>query len=115
MVGYIYNLPTLKGTYIFFRNYGKIKAMDKIIDYAPLILAVTMFFINYKVFTTPADLEKKHREIKEEINPEKRHREILEDVDRKYATKSVVSELQTQIHNMADKVDKIYNILIDRQ
>lgn len=89
--------------------------MEQILHYAPLILAITMFFINYKVFVTPADLEKKHREIKEEINPEKRHREILDDVDKKYATKSVVSELQTQIHAMADKVDKIYNILIDRQ
>lgn len=89
--------------------------MEQILNYAPLILAITMFFINYKVFVTPADLEKKHREIKEEINPEKRHREILNDVDIKYATKSVVSELQQQIHSMADKVDKIYNILIDRQ
>ena len=89
--------------------------MKDILEYAPLILAVTMFFINYKVFTTPADLEKKHREIKEEINPEKRHREILDDIDKKYATKSVVSELQTQIHAMADKVDKIYDILIDKK
>jgi predicted Holliday junction resolvase-like endonuclease len=88
--------------------------MDKLIDYAPLILAVTMFFINYKIFVTPADLEKKHREIKEEINPEKRHREILEDVDLKYATKSVVAELQTQIHSMAEKIDKIYNILLEK-
>lgn len=89
--------------------------MEELLKYAPLILAITMFFINYKIFVTPADLEKKHREIKEEINPEKKHREILDDVDKKYATKSVVSELQMQIHNMADKVDKIYNILIDRQ
>lgn len=89
--------------------------MEKILEYAPLILAITMFFINYKVFITPADLERKHREIIADINPEKRHREILDDVDKKYATKSVVSELQTQIHAMADKVDKIYNILIDRQ
>lgn len=89
--------------------------MEELLKYAPLILAITMFFINYKVFVTPADLEKKHREIKEEINPEKKHREILDDVDKKYATKSVVSELQMQIHNMADKVDKIYNILLENR
>lgn len=89
--------------------------MDRLVEYAPLILAVTMFFINYKIFVTPADLEKKHREIKEEINPERRHREILDDVDQKYATKSVVAELQTQIHAMADKIDKIYNILLEKQ
>ena len=89
--------------------------MEKILEYAPLILAVTMFFINYRKFATPTDLEKKHREIVKEINPEKRHREILDDADKKYATKSVVDELKTQIHAMSDKVDKIYNILIDRQ
>lgn len=89
--------------------------MEKLIEYAPLIVAVMMFFINYKVFTTPADLEKKHREIVNEINPEKRHREILGDVDEKYATKSVVSELKVQIHDMADKLDKIYNFLLERK
>jgi hypothetical protein len=89
--------------------------VEKLIEYAPLILAVTMFFINYKIFVTPADLERKHREIKEEINPEKRHRDILYDVDQKYATKSVVAELQMQIHAMADKIDKIYNILLEKQ
>ena len=89
--------------------------MEKIFEYAPLILAVTVFFINFRIFVTPADLEKKHRAIKEEINPEKKHREILEDVDKKYATKSVVAELQTQIHAMADKIDKIYNILLEKQ
>lgn len=73
--------------------------MNKIIEYAPLIIVIFMFFINYKIFVTPVDLEKKHRE-------------ILDNVDEKYATKSIVSELQIQIHTMADKVDKIYNILL---
>lgn len=76
--------------------------MEKILEYAPLILAVTMFFINYKIFITPVDLEKKHRE-------------ILDDIDKKYATKTIVDELKSQIHDMADKVDKIYNILIDKR
>jgi predicted Holliday junction resolvase-like endonuclease len=89
--------------------------MENFLNYAPLILAVTMFFINYKIFVTPADLEKKHREIKEEINPEKRHREILDDADKKYATKSVVDELKAQIHAMSDKVDKIYNFLLENR
>ena len=61
-----------------------------------------MFCVNYKIFVNPVDLEKKHRE-------------ILDDVDDKYASKTVVSELQSQIHSMAEKVDKIYNILLDRQ
>ena len=76
--------------------------MEKFFEYAPLILVIIMFCVNYKIFVNPVDLEKKHRE-------------ILDDVDEKYASKTVVSELQSQIHSMAEKVDKIYNILLDRQ
>lgn len=75
--------------------------MEKIIEYAPIVLVLTLFFINYRIFTTPVDLEKKHRE-------------ILDNIDKKYATKSVVSELQSQIHTMAEKIDKIYDILIEK-
>lgn len=73
--------------------------MEKFFEYAPLILVIIMFCINYKIFVNPVDLEKKHRE-------------ILEDIDKKYATKTIVDELKSQIHDMAYKVDKIYNILI---
>lgn len=89
--------------------------MSEFIEYAPILVAIVLFLINYRVFVTPADLEKKHREIKEEINPEKKHREILDDVSKKYATKSVVAELQTQLHLMSDKIDKIYNVLIEKK
>ena len=76
--------------------------MEKIFEYAPLILVLIMFCINYRVFVNPVDLEKKHRE-------------ILNDIDNKYASKTTVDELKSQFHDMAEKIDKIYNILIDRQ
>ena len=76
--------------------------MEKIFEYAPLILVLIMFCINYKIFVNPVDLEKKHRE-------------ILNDIDDKYASKTTVDELKSQFHDMAEKIDKIYNILIDRQ
>ena len=76
--------------------------MEKIFEYAPLILVLIMFCINYRVFVNPVDLEKKHRE-------------ILSDIDNKYASKTTVDELKSQFHDMAEKIDKIYNILIDRQ
>ena len=76
--------------------------MEKIFEYAPLILVLIMFCINYKIFVNPVDLEKKHRE-------------ILSDIDNKYASKTTVEELKSQFHDMAEKIDKIYNILIDRQ
>ena len=76
--------------------------MEKFLEYAPLILVIIMFCINYKIFVNPVDLEKKHRE-------------ILSDIDNKYASKTTVDELKSQFHDMAEKIDKIYNILIDRQ
>lgn len=76
--------------------------MEKIFEYAPLILVLIMFCINYRIFVNPVDLEKKHRE-------------ILSDIDNKYASKTTVEELKSQFHDMAEKIDKIYNILIDRQ
>ena len=76
--------------------------MEKIFEYAPLILVLIMFCINYRIFVNPVDLEKKHRE-------------ILNDIDNKYASKTTVNELKSQFHDMAEKIDKIYNILIDRQ
>lgn len=76
--------------------------MEKFLEYAPIILVIIMFCINYRVFVNPVDLEKKHRE-------------ILSDIDNKYASKTTVDELKSQFHDMAEKIDKIYNILIDRQ
>ena len=76
--------------------------MEKIFEYAPLILVLIMFCVNYKIFVNPVDLEKKHRE-------------ILSAIDNKYASKTTVDELKSQFHDMAEKIDKIYNILIDRQ
>lgn len=72
--------------------------MEKFWEYAPIILVIIMFCVNYKIFVNPVDLEKKHRE-------------ILNDIDNKYASKTTVDELRYQIHDMADKVDKIYNIV----
>ena len=73
--------------------------MEKIIEFAPLIVVIILFLIQNRLVVTPEQLEKKHRE-------------ILDDVSKKYATQSIVDELKSQIHDMADKVDKIYNILI---
>ena len=42
--------------------------MEKIFEYAPLILVLIMFCINYRVFVNPVDLEKKHREILSDID-----------------------------------------------
>ena len=76
--------------------------MEKIIEYAPIIVVILLFLIQNRMVVTPEQLEKKHRE-------------ILDDVSKKYATQSIVNELRSQIHEMVDKIDKIYNILLENK
>lgn len=76
--------------------------MEKIIEYAPIIVVILLFLIQNRMVVTPEQLEKKHRE-------------ILDDVSKKYATQSIVNELKTQFHDMAEKINKIYDILINKQ
>ena len=76
--------------------------MDEFIKYAPIIVVILLFLIQNRMVVTPEQLEKKHRE-------------ILEDVSKKYATQSIVNELRSQIHEMVDKIDKIYNILLENK
>mgnify|MGYP006396520015 CR=1 FL=1 len=76
--------------------------MEKIIEYAPIIVVILLFLIQNRMVVTPEQLEKKHRE-------------ILDDVSKKYATQSIVNELKNQFHDMAEKINKIYDILINKQ
>lgn len=76
--------------------------MEKFVEYAPIIVVILLFLIQNRLVVTPEQLEKKHRE-------------ILEDVSKKYATQSIVNELRSQIHEMVDKIDKIYNILLENK
>ena len=76
--------------------------MEKIIEYAPIIVVIVLFLIQNRMVVTPEQLEKKHRE-------------ILDDVSKKYATQSIVNELKNQFHDMAEKINKIYDILINKQ
>lgn len=76
--------------------------MEKFIEYAPIIIVIILFLIQNRMVVTPEQLEKKHRE-------------ILEDVSKKYATQSIVNELRSQMHEMVDKIDKIYNILLENR
>lgn len=72
---------------------------DKIIEYAPIIIVVIMFAIQQKVFVTPSQLEKKHRE-------------IMENIEERYATILTVNELKEQFRDLNEKIDKIYDLLI---
>lgn len=73
--------------------------MEEILQYSPLILVVMMFFIQYKIFVTPEQLEKKHRE-------------ILESVEQHFVSVHSFTDLKEQVGEMKEKIDKIYECLI---
>ena len=67
--------------------------------YAPIILIVFTMFFQFKLFTTPQELEILHRE-------------ILEEISEKYMTQAESHNLKEQISDMQKKVDKIYDAII---
>ncbi len=74
--------------------------MEKFIEYSPVIIVVFMFFIQQKIFVTPEQLEKKHRE-------------IIEEIEEKFVTINSFIDLKEQFSEVKDKIDKIYDLLID--
>ena len=74
--------------------------MDKIIEYSTIIIVVLMFFVQQKIFVTPEQLEKKHRE-------------IVEEIEEKFVTIHSFIDLKDQFTEVKDKIDKMYDLLID--
>ena len=74
--------------------------MEKIIEYSPIIVVILMFFIQQKIFVTPEQLEKKHRE-------------IIDEIEEKYVSMNSFIDLKEQFSEVNDKIDKIYDLLID--
>ncbi len=74
--------------------------MDKFIEYAPTIIVIMGFFIAYKIFVTPQQLN-------EELKVFER------DLDKKFVHKEVhdlaISELKEDIAEIKEKIDKIYD------
>lgn len=73
--------------------------MEQIMQYAPIIVAVTIFLIQQRVVVTPEQLEKKHRE-------------IIEDVEERFVSIHSFHDLKEQFSEMKDKIDKIYDCVI---
>ena len=72
----------------------------EILEYAPLILVILIFVWQYKVFVTPEQLERKHRE-------------IIDDIASKYTTKTEAENLEDKLDDMQHKIDMIYEKLIN--
>ena len=74
--------------------------MDKFIEYSPIIIVVLMFFVQQKIFVTPEQLEKKHRE-------------ILDKMEEKFVSVISFKDLKDQFSEVKEKIDKMYDLLID--
>ena len=74
--------------------------MEKFVEYAPIIVVVLVFFIQQKIFVTPEQLEKKHRE-------------IMDEIDEKFVSVIGFRDLKDQFSEVKEKIDKMYDLLID--
>lgn len=72
---------------------------EALIQYSPVIMLVLLYFIQLKIFVTPAELEKKHRE-------------ILFEAEKRFAAGGTVIDLKEQINEIKEKIDKIYNFFL---
>lgn len=73
--------------------------METIIYYSPVIIVVIVFLIQQRIVVTPEQLERKHRE-------------ILNDVEKKFVSIDSYKDLKNQVSEIKDKIDKIYDCII---
>lgn len=74
--------------------------MENFIEYSPIIVVLLMFFIQQKIFVTPEQLEKKHRE-------------IVDEIEEKFVSLNSFKDLKDQFSEVKEKIDKMYDLLID--
>lgn len=73
--------------------------MEQLLHYSPIIVAIMVFLIQQRIVVTPEQLEKKHRE-------------IMEDVEERFVTLHSYKDLKEQFSEMKEKIDKIYDCII---
>lgn len=72
---------------------------DIFYKFAPIILILVTFILQYNLFVTPEKLEQTHRE-------------ILSEVSQVYTTRTEFGNMKEQIVDINKKLDKIYDTLI---
>lgn len=73
--------------------------MEQFMQYSPILIAVMIFLIQQRIVVTPEQLEKKHRE-------------IIEDVEERFVTIHSFKDLKEQFTEMKEKIDRIYDCVI---
>lgn len=79
--------------------YKRKEKMEIFLQYSPILIIIMVFLIQQRIIVTPEQLEKKHRE-------------ILQDVENRFATLNSVTDLKEQFSEMKEKIDKIYDCII---
>lgn len=75
---------------------------NQIIEYAPILIVVLAFIWQHNVFVKPEQLEKKHREILNEMN--QKLKEVEKDFDGKYVELNAYKEFQNHIYSELSKI-----------
>lgn len=78
--------------------------MDKFIEYAPVIIVVMGFFIAYKVFVTPQQLNDEIKSFEKELDKKFVHKE---------AHDIIIAEMKDDITEIKTKIDMIYNKIME--
>lgn len=73
--------------------------METFINYSPVLIVVIMFLIQQRIVVTPEELERKHRQ-------------ILQEIEEKFVTRNSYEDLKSQFVEIKEKIDKIYDCLI---
>lgn len=88
---------------ILFRHFDDPNSLKSLnlgfVEIEEIIIVVVMYLIQQRIVVTPEQLEKKHRE-------------ILDDVENKFATLNSVKDLKEQMGDMKEKIDRIYECII---
>ena len=95
-----WNVKIVKKSFWFALQSFKGVIMENFIEYSPIIIVVLMFFIQQKIFVTPEQLEKKHRE-------------IIDEMEEKFVSVISFKDLKDQFAEVKEKIDKMYDLLID--
>ncbi len=75
--------------------------MSEYLPFTAVIIAVVGFCVQFGMFVRPVELEKKHRE-------------ILDDISKKFAPVIALDDLKCRFDRMEEKIDKIYDCLIEK-
>lgn len=81
---------------------GKLKVEKRTttaLKYAPAVFVVIAVILQWNLFVTPADLEKKHRD-------------IITEAAQTYVTKEEYKNQKEEFKEMKTKIDRIYDFLI---